>query len=223
MTSFMGMLITIDGPAGSGKSTVSRKLSEKLGIPFLDTGALYRALAFFLHRKNISPVEGAVLDAELAAVTVKLETNAVLVNGEDVAQSIRSPRVDAVVSVYAALPSLRRKLLDLQRDQAGEQGLVADGRDMGTVVFPQATLKIFLTASQEERASRRWKELRERGESCTLETVLEEVRRRDRIDSEREVAPLRAAPDAVILDTDDLSIEEVVQRLLDMVAARRST
>lgn len=219
----MGMLITIDGPAGSGKSTVSRKLSEKLGIPFLDTGALYRALAFFLHRKNISPVEGAVLDAELAAVTVKLETNAVLVNGEDVAQSIRSPRVDAVVSVYAALPSLRRKLLDLQRDQAGEQGLVADGRDMGTVVFPQATLKIFLTASQEERASRRWKELRERGESCTLETVLEEVRRRDRIDSEREVAPLRAAPDAVILDTDDLSIEEVVQRLLDMVAARRST
>lgn len=219
----MGMLITIDGPAGSGKSTVSRKLSEKLGIPFLDTGALYRALAFFLHRKNISPVEGAVLDAELAAVTVKLETNAVLVNGEDVTQSIRSPRVDAVVSVYAALPSLRRKLLDLQRDQAGEQGLVADGRDMGTVVFPQATLKIFLTASQEERASRRWKELRERGESCTLETVLEEVRRRDRIDSEREVAPLRAAPDAVILDTDGLSIEEVVQRLLDMVAARRST
>jgi cytidylate kinase len=215
----MGMLITIDGPAGSGKSTVSRKLSEKLGIPFLDTGALYRALAFFLHRKNISPVEGAVLDAELAAVTVKLETNAVLVNGEDVTQSIRSPRVDAVVSVYAALPSLRRKLLDLQRDQAGEQGLVADGRDMGTVVFPQATLKIFLTASQEERASRRWKELRERGESCTLETV----RRRDRIDSEREVAPLRAAPDAVILDTDGLSIEEVVQRLLGMVAARRST
>ncbi len=219
----MGMLITIDGPAGSGKSTVSRKLSEKLGIPFLDTGALYRALAFFLHRKNISPVEGAVLDAELAAVTVKLETNAVLVNGEDVTQSIRSPRVDAVVSVYAALPSLRRKLLDLQRDQAGEQGLVADGRDMGTVVFPQATLKIFLTASQEERASRRWKELRERGESCTLETVLEEVRRRDRIDSEREVAPLRVAPDAVILDTDGLSIEEVVQRLLGMVAARRST
>lgn len=220
MTSFMGMLITIDGPAGSGKSTVSRKISEELGIPFLDTGALYRALAFFLHRKNIPPVEGAVLDAELAAVTVKLETNAVLVNGEDVTQSIRSPRVDAVVSAYAALPSLRRKLLDLQRDQAGEQGLIADGRDMGTVVFPRATLKIFLTASQEERASRRWKELRERGESCTLETVLEDVRRRDRIDSEREVAPLRAAPDAVILDTDGLSIEEVVQRLLDMVAAR---
>jgi cytidylate kinase len=216
----MGMLITIDGPAGSGKSTVSRKISEELGIPFLDTGALYRALAFFLHRKNIPPVEGAVLDAELAAVTVKLETNAVLVNGEDVTQSIRSPRVDAVVSAYAALPSLRRKLLDLQRDQAGEQGLIADGRDMGTVVFPRATLKIFLTASQEERASRRWKELRERGESCTLETVLEDVRRRDRIDSEREVAPLRAAPDAVILDTDGLSIEEVVQRLLDMVAAR---
>jgi len=220
VTSFMGMLITIDGPAGSGKSTVSRKISEELGIPFLDTGALYRALAFFLHRKNIPPVEGAVLDAELAAVTVKLETNAVLVNGEDVTQSIRSPRVDAVVSAYAALPSLRRKLLDLQRDQAGEQGLIADGRDMGTVVFPRATLKIFLTASQEERASRRWKELRERGESCTLETVLEDVRRRDRIDSEREVAPLRAAPDAVILDTDGLSIEEVVQRLLDMVAAR---
>lgn len=219
----MGMLITIDGPAGSGKSTVSRRIAEELGIPFLDTGALYRALAFFLHRKNIPPVEGAVLDAELAAVTVKLETNAVLVNGEDVTQSIRSPRVDAVVSAYAALPSLRRKLLDLQRDQAGEQGLIADGRDMGTVVFPRATLKIFLTASQEERASRRWKELRERGESCTLETVLEDVRRRDRIDSEREVAPLRAAPDAVILDTDGLSIEEVVQRLLDMVAARRST
>jgi cytidylate kinase len=216
----MGMLITIDGPAGSGKSTVSRRIAEELGIPFLDTGALYRALAFFLHRKNIPPVEGAVLDAELAAVTVKLETNAVLVNGEDVTQSIRSPRVDAVVSAYAALPSLRRKLLDLQRDQAGEQGLIADGRDMGTVVFPRATLKIFLTASQEERASRRWKELRERGESCTLETVLEDVRRRDRIDSEREVAPLRAAPDAVILDTDGLSIEEVVQRLLDMVAAR---
>jgi cytidylate kinase len=223
VTSFMGMLITIDGPAGSGKSTVSRKLSEKLGIPFLDTGALYRALAFFLHRKNVPSMEGPVLDAELAAVTVKLKTSAVLVNGEDVTQFIRSPRVDAVVSAYAALPSLRRKLLDLQRDQAGEQGLIADGRDMGTVVFPWATLKIFLTASQEERALRRWKELRERGESCTLEEVLEEVRRRDRIDSEREVAPLRAAPDAVILDTDGLSIEEVVQRLLDMIAARRNT
>jgi cytidylate kinase len=218
----MGMLITIDGPAGSGKSTVSRKLSEKLGIPFLDTGAIYRALAFFLHHKNIPPVEGPALDAELAAVTVKAETNAVWVNGEDVTQFIRSPRVDAVVSAYAALPSLRRRLLDLQRDQVGEQGLIADGRDMGTVVFPWATLKIFLTASQEERALRRWKELRERGQSCSLEEVLEDIRRRDRIDSEREVAPMRAAPDAVILNTDGLSIEEVLQRLLEMIAARRS-
>ncbi len=110
----------------------------------------------------------------------------------------------------------------MQRDQVGEQGLIADGRDMGTVVFPWATLKIFLTASQEERALRRWKELRERGQSCSLEEVLEDIRRRDRIDSEREVAPMRAAPDAVILNTDGLSIEEVLQRLLEMIAARRS-
>lgn len=218
----MGMLITIDGPAGSGKSTVAKKLSERLGIPFLDTGALYRALAFFLQRKNVPPKEGAPFDAELSQVAVKLEGHAVLVNGEDVSCFIRSPKVEAVVSAYAALPSLRRRLLDLQRDQRGEKGLIADGRDMGTVVFPFATLKVFLTASQEERALRRWKELQNLGEVCSFDDVLEKVRQRDRADSEREVAPLRAAPDAFILNTDGLSVDEVVQRLLEMVAASQS-
>jgi cytidylate kinase len=162
----MGMLITIDGPAGSGKSTVSRRIAEELGIPFLDTGALYRALAFFLHRKNIPPVEGAVLDAELAAVTVKLKTSAVLVNGEDVTQFIRSP--GSMRSSRLMRPAvLRRKLLDLQRDQAGEL-VSSPTEETGNGGLSLGDAEDLSHRLPGGAALRRWKELRNEGSPVPL-------------------------------------------------------
>ncbi len=212
------LVITVDGPAGSGKSTVAKALANRLGLSYLDTGALYRAIAWYLNNHGISAIEGETLTNALEALSITLGKQGVRIGGHNVTSLIRSPEVDGVVSSYAALPSVRRKLLDLQRRQALLPGIVADGRDMGTVVFPCASCKFFLIATPEIRAQRRVKEIRERGETVSYQDVLEGIRERDRIDSEREEAPLRKPENSFEIDTSGMSIEEVVSRMYGIVA-----
>jgi len=211
------LIVAIDDPAGAGKSTIAKLVAGSLGVPYLDTGALYRALALFLDGRGIPPVEDDALFSALQEVSLEITEKEILLEGKNVGDEIRTPRIDAVVSAYASLPMVRNRLLDLQREQGKRKGLVADGRDMATVVFPDARVKIFLTASDEERARRRFLELRERKENAGYDDVLEQIRERDRADSSRSTAPLRKADDAVELCTDGLTIAEVTARVLALI------
>lgn len=213
-------VIAIDGPAGAGKSTVAKAVAAKLSISYLDTGALYRALAFYLDEFSIPPEEAPKLSKALLDVYVEISGGRVLLNGKDVSDSIRLPRIDRIASLYSALPSVREKLLSLQREQALKGALVADGRDVGTVVFPYAPVKIFLTARPEVRARRRFDELASRGLDVDYGKILEEIVRRDAADTERAISPLRKAPDAVLLDTSDLNVEQVVDRVVQIAKER---
>ncbi|HRV97196.1 MAG TPA: (d)CMP kinase [Aminobacteriaceae bacterium] len=217
----VSFVAAIDGPAGAGKSTLARKVANLLRMRYLDTGALYRALAFSLYSSQVSPEEGPEMEAAIAGISVEILENGLLLNGKEVGKEIRSPLVDSIVSSYAALPSVRKRLLSIQREQGKHGSLVADGRDMGTVVFPDADVKIFLTASDEVRAKRRLLELRERGEDVTYEEVLQTIRERDRVDSERSTAPLRKAEGAIEVNTDALSIEEAVATLASIISKRK--
>lgn len=217
----VSFVAAIDGPAGAGKSTLARKVANLLRMRYLDTGALYRALAFSLYSSQVSPEEGTGMEAAIAGISVEILENGLLLNGKEVGKEIRSPLVDSIVSSYAALPSVRKRLLSIQREQGKHGSLVADGRDMGTVVFPDADVKIFLTASDEVRAKRRLLELRERGEDVTYEEVLQTIRERDRVDSERSTAPLRKAEGAIEVNTDALSIEEAVAALASIISKRK--
>lgn len=212
-------VIAIDGPAGAGKSTVAKKVASELGIRYLDTGALYRALAFFLDRLSIPAEESEVLSKALSHVAVDICDSKVLLNDEDVSSFIRTPKVDKIASLYSALPTVREKLLSLQREQALKGGLVADGRDMGTVVFPYAPVKIFLTARAEVRAKRRFDELTERGLKVDYSKILEEIKQRDEADAHRAIAPLKQAADAVLVDSSEKTIDEVVEEIV--TTARR--
>ena len=213
-------VIAIDGPAGAGKSTVAKKVASELGIRYLDTGALYRALAFFLDRLSIPAEESEVLSKALSHVAVDICDNKVLLNDEDVSSFIRTPKVDKIASLYSALPTVREKLLSLQREQALKGGLVADGRDMGTVVFPYAPVKIFLTARAEVRAKRRFDELTDRGLKVDYSKILEEIKQRDEADAHRAIAPLKQAADAVLVDSSEKTIDEVVEEIV--TTARRT-
>lgn len=217
----VSFVAAIDGPAGAGKSTLARKVASLLGMRYLDTGALYRAIAFSLYSRQVLPEEGPEMEAAIGDISVEILEDGLLLNGKDVGKEIRSPLVDSIVSSYAALPSVRKHLLSVQREQGKIGALVADGRDMGTVVFPDADVKIFLTASDEVRAKRRLLELRERGEDVTYEEVLQTIRERDRVDSERSAAPLRKAEGAIEMNTDALSIEEAVAELASIISERK--
>ena len=209
------MIIAIDGPAGAGKSTVSKKVASELGLNFLDTGALYRALAYSLDSNGIPPAPGDRLNDELKKLDVQLSGGAVLVNGTDVSKEIRTSHVDEIVSPYSALSQLRAHLLDLQRRQAiYGKGVVAEGRDIGSVVFPEADVKIFLTASAEERAMRRYKERVAKGEEPVYDEILLSVKERDRIDSTREAAPLIKPEGAHLIDSSDLTEQQVVEEIV---------
>lgn len=208
-------VIAIDGPAGAGKSTVARRVAAALDVSYLDTGALYRALAYYLDSRAIPPQENDLLKTALGDVSVEIDGQKVYLNGDDVSSLIRTPAVDKIASLYSALPSVREKLLNLQREQAQKGGLVADGRDMGTVVFPHAQVKIFLTASAEIRAKRRYDELSARGVTVDYEKLLNEIRARDDADAKRAIAPLRQAEDANLVDSSDMSIEEVVGAIVE--------
>ena len=216
------LLITIDGPAGAGKSTVAKNAAGKLGLPYLDTGAIYRAVTWWLKAANIAPQETVKLEAALKGISVSLSLEGLSVNGRDVTAEIRTSDVDEAVSSYSALKPVRDALLGLQREQASK-GLVADGRDMGTVVFPHADLKIFLTADAEERAKRRYKERLDRGEKAEYQEILKYVNERDHYDMNREIAPLRPAPGCVILDSTNMSIEQVTDIIVCLAKELRDT
>ena len=214
------LIIAIDGPAGSGKSTVAKRVAAALGIAYLDTGAIYRAIALALSHAGVPPVEDEPLRKALAGLAVEITPGELTVNGREAGIEIRSPFADSIVSPYAALPSVRESLLTVQREQGEKTSLVADGRDMGTVVFPRAAVKIFLTASDRVRAERRHLELRQRGDTSPFEEVLDRIRERDRIDSTRKTAPLRMADDASEVNTDGLSIDEVERAVLVHIAEK---
>jgi cytidylate kinase len=210
-------VITVDGPSGSGKGTISQLLAVRLGWNFLDSGALYRALGLAAQARGIALDAETALAALAGQLELRFEGERVLLDGRDVSDELRTETSGNAASKVAALPAVRAALLDWQRDQARAPGLVADGRDMGSVVFPHAPLKLFLTASAEERAQRRYKQLKGKGFDVSLSSLVEEIEERDRRDRSRSVAPLRPAADAVELDSSGLSIQEVFDRVLDQV------
>ena len=211
------LIVAIDGPAGAGKSTVARRVAEALGFSYLDTGALYRALALYLDGLGIPPEESDDLARALEEVSIDIDGGTVYLAGKNVGNEIRSPRIDRIVSAYASLPMVRNRLLGLQRDQGERRSIVADGRDMATVVFPGAGVKIFLTATDEERASRRYRELSGRNEAPSYEEVLEQIRQRDKTDSGRETAPRMKAAASEEVPTDGLSREKKKKKILSLV------
>lgn len=217
-------VITIDGPSGSGKGTISRMLARELGFQFLDSGALYRLLAFAAQRRGIALDDESALAALSGELDIRFpadgEGDRVLLDGEDVGDAIRTEAAGGGASRVAALPAVREALLDRQRRFRLLPGLVADGRDMGTVVFPDAEAKIFLTASAEERARRRYKQLKEKGISVVFDDVLADIQVRDERDASRSVAPLRPAQDADLVDTSELDISATIERLRDFLKNR---
>ncbi len=219
-------IIAIDGPAGSGKSTTARLVARRLGFTYLDTGALYRALTHVALERGVDLADGDALAALMRDIRIRIASEAdrtrIWVDGKEVSDAIRRPEVSRRVSQVAAHPQVRAAMVQLQRRIAREGDFVVEGRDIGTVVFPHADLKIFLTASLEARAERRWRELQEKGVPVKRAELRREIAERDRWDSERETAPLTRAEDAIVVDTTRLSIEEQVEkivRLFEQVAA----
>lgn len=219
-------VITIDGPSGSGKGTVAGLLAKQLGWNLLDSGALYRLLAFCARNHGVDLANEASLKLLAAHLDVQFLAAAdgkpqrIILEGEEVTEAIRNEQVGAGASQVAALPAVREALLQRQRAFREAPGLVADGRDMGTVVFSDAPLKVFLTASAEERANRRYLQLKAKGDDVNLASLLDEIRARDERDTQRAVAPLKPAADAIQLDSTELSIEQVLERILSEVANR---
>lgn len=220
-------IITIDGPSGAGKSTISRELASRLGYTYLDTGAMYRAVGLHLERTGIDLQGDADRLAHLlAAVDLRLASNEggevrVFLNGEDVSVAIRTPEMGMVASRVSAHPLVRRTLTELQRRLGAPGGIVAEGRDMGTVVFPGAEFKFYLDAAPEVRARRRCEQLEDQGQTVAYEEILAQIIKRDRDDSARALAPLKPAADAVIIDSSDLDIEGVIHSMLTVITRRR--
>ncbi len=213
----MGYNVAVDGPAGAGKSTIAKLVAKKKGYIYVDTGAMYRGLAihFLDHGIKAGDTEKIIEAAEHADVTIRYEDGMqqVYVNGENVTARLRSEEVGRMASATSPIPEVRAKLLELQKSLAREQDVIMDGRDIGTCVLPDADVKIFLTASVEKRAKRRYDELVEKGEQCDLKTIEEDIRKRDEQDSTRELAPLRQAEDAHLVDSSDMTIQEVVDAI----------
>ena len=221
MTLMPAPVITIDGPSGAGKGTVCALLAERLGWQLLDSGALYRITGLAASRKGIALDDETAVAAVAAALDVRFVPRSTgvetILEGEDVTTTIRTEEVGSLASQVAALPAVRSALLQRQRDFQTAPGVIADGRDMGTVVFPQASVKVFLTASAEERGRRRYQQLLDKGFDASLPALIEDIRARDERDSNRSVAPLKPADDAVLIDSTVLTIEQVCEQVLDLV------
>ena len=219
-------VVAIDGPAASGKSTVAYLLARKLGFTYMDTGAMYRALTWKALNTGIDLDDEKSLSQMAENIRIDISSREsypginVYVDDKEVSSLIRTPQINRWVSIVSRVPGVRKAMVELQRNIARNKSVVAEGRDIGTVVFPQADVKIFLVASLEERAKRRWKELQEKGISCKIEEIREELHLRDKIDSEREIAPLRKAPDALLVDNTDLDITQTLEKLLGIVKSR---
>lgn len=212
--------IAIDGPAGAGKSSISKAVAKKIGIIYVDTGAMYRACALYAIKNNI-PITDEALKDRLSEIKIELkytdEGQRIYLLGEDVSDAIRTPEVSIGASDIAVIPAVRLKLVDMQREIAENNSVIMDGRDIGTYVLPNAEVKIYLTASVEERARRRVLEMQEKGMEADFEEVKKDIAYRDKNDSEREFAPLRQADDAILLDTTSLNFEEAVDRVLEII------
>lgn len=217
----MSYAIAIDGPAGAGKSTIARALAKDLGLIYVDTGALYRAIGYYMCKNGVSIDDAAAVVSALDGVRVSLAyvegEQRVFVNETDVSGSIRTPQISMAASKVSAIPGVRAFLLQLQRDIAATNSVVMDGRDIGTTILPDADVKIFLTASPESRAERRYKELIEKGESVTFDDVLADMKKRDYDDAHRAASPLRKAEDAIEVDTSALNLEESIAHMKAVV------
>lgn len=218
------MAIAIDGPSGAGKSSIAKALAKKLNIIYVDTGAIYRTVGLYVYRNGVESRDKDKIIAMLPEISVKLAyidgAQHIFLNGEDVSGLIRTETISRYASDVSAIPEVRAFLLSLQRDMAKETSVIMDGRDIGTVVLPDAEVKIFMTASAEVRARRRYKELVEKGESVVFEDVLAAIITRDTNDSTRATAPLKAADDAVILDNSEINAEETLNRVIDIIRSK---
>ena len=216
--------VAIDGPAGAGKSTIARAVAAEMGFIYVDTGALYRAVGLYGLRKNADTNSASQMLPLLEEIKVELAymegEQRVLLNGEDVSQAIRVNEASMAASNVSAIPGVRSFFFDLQKNMAKTHNVVMDGRDIGTVVLPEAQVKIFLTATPEERATRRYNELLEKGQKVDFDQLLAEVKQRDHNDSHRATAPLKQAEDAVLVDTTGLDKEESIQKILDLVRSK---
>ena len=217
--------IAIDGPAGAGKSTIARKVAAELSIIYVDTGAMYRAIGAYAIRKGVDTKDAESVAALLPEISLELsyseeQGQRIFLNGEDVSTEIRLPEMGMAASNVSAIPDVRAFLLEQQRSMAKRQSVIMDGRDIGTVVLPDAEVKIFLTASPEERARRRWKEFSEKGLLDTYEEILADVIRRDEQDMNRPIAPLKQADDAVLLDSTELNFAQTVEKVKEIIKER---
>lgn len=220
----MSFNIAIDGPAGAGKSTIAKRAAKELSFIYVDTGAMYRAITLGLMRSGTDIEDVQALERSLADIEVTIDyqdgAQQVYLNGENVSGLIRTEEVSARTSACAAKPQVRAKLTDLQRNLARRENVLMDGRDIGTAILPDAQLKVYLTASVQTRAQRRYKELLERGEDCSLEEIAKEIEERDYRDMHRETAPLKQAKDAVLVDSSDMTVEEVTARIVELARER---
>ena len=216
--------VAIDGPAGAGKSTLARRLAADFGYIYVDTGAMFRTIGLYALRAGKEPKDNEAVDALLPNITLEFAfiegEQHIYLNGEDVSTAIRTEEVGMAASAVGANPAVRAFLLEMQRDMAKTQNILMDGRDIGTVVLPQAQLKVFLTASPQERARRRVAQLAEAGQQADYEAILRDIQQRDYQDSHRETAPLRPAEDAVLLDNSDFTFQQSVERLVGLVRER---
>ena len=215
----MSFNIAIDGPAGAGKSTIARAAARSLGFLYVDTGAMYRAIALHLLRNHVEAEDTDKIEELLADMTIRIIYSGgeqqIILNGENVTSQLRKEEVGNMASKSAANPKVRKKLLQLQRDIARDNDVIMDGRDIGTFVLPKADVKVYLTASVEERANRRYLELKEKGQDADIKKIEEDIRTRDFQDMNRSIAPLKQAEDAVVIDSSRLSIPEVMDRIVD--------
>ena len=216
----MAFSIAIDGPAGAGKSTIAKELAKRLSFVYIDTGAMYRAIGLYLIRKGIAPEDEASVAKACEEIQISISyengVQQVFLNGENVSQEIRREEVGKMASAGAKNQKVREKLVELQRELASQANVVMDGRDIGTCVLPNANVKIYLTASVHTRALRRYKEYIEKGEKITLEEVEADIEKRDYQDMNREISPLRQAEDAILLDSSDMGIEEVIETMISI-------
>ena len=215
------MIVTIDGPAASGKSTTAKLVAKKLGISYLDTGGMYRCITFYFMKNNISYNEISLAKSHLKKLNLSIyeknDTQHFYINGTDVTNEIRSNQVSKNVSKISSIHFIRNKMVEIQRKYAKEKSIIVEGRDIGTVVFPKANYKFFLIADEKVRAKRRQKDLIRNGENQSLEKLIDEIRLRDKLDSERENAPLVKAKDAIVIDTSVKTIDEQVDFIIDAI------
>lgn len=221
----MGFIVAVDGPAGSGKGTITKIIAEKENLVSVDTGAMYRCVALECLNNNVLPEELEKIEKILEEIKIELkranEIQEVWLNGKNVSDEIRTTKVDDVVAKFAAIKSVRDKVTPMQRKIGETQDIIMEGRDIGTVVFPNADVKIFLECSVEERARRRYKQNLEKGIECTYEEVLEAIEERNRLETEREIAPFIKADDAILVDSTNMSINEVVDEIIKIINDKR--